>query len=206
MECGAFHAGHELHNSAVAYVLDEAIDDLIAELAVGHLAAAKTQGRLDLVAFLKEADGPVFLGLVVVLVDGDGELDFLDDDDFLLFAGRSLALVFLVEIFAVVLNAANRGNRVRRDFDQVETALAGDFQGFKGGEDSELLPIFVDDANFTRSNPIVDANKLFCRTFIDLPPPSARECARLVSITFALKREDVADRRWVASFFSDCFR
>ncbi|HEY5253906.1 MAG TPA: hypothetical protein VIJ53_04580, partial [Acidobacteriaceae bacterium] len=33
---------------------------------------------------------------------------------------------------------------------------------------------FVNDANFTRAYPIVDADKLFRRTLIDVPPPSAR--------------------------------
>ncbi|MGC1870443.1 MAG: hypothetical protein WA700_05750, partial [Acidobacteriaceae bacterium] len=32
----------------------------------------------------------------------------------------------------------------------------------------------VNDANFTRAYPIVDADKLFRRTLIDVPPPSAR--------------------------------
>ena len=67
----------------------------------------------------EELDGLILLGLVVVLVDGDGELDFLDDDDFLLFLGSAFALFFLVEETAVVLDAADRGNRVWRYLHQV---------------------------------------------------------------------------------------
>jgi hypothetical protein len=86
---------------------------------VSHLAAFKAQGRLDLVAFSQETDCLVLLGLVVVLVDGDRELDFLDGDDFLLLARGAVALVLLVEELAVILNAANRRLGGRRDFYQI---------------------------------------------------------------------------------------
>ncbi len=67
----------------------------------------------------EEFDGLILLGLVVVFVDGDGELDFLDDDDLLLFLGGAFALFLLVEETAVVLDAADRGNRVGRYLHQV---------------------------------------------------------------------------------------
>ncbi len=181
-----FHARHEFDDPTIADVLDQPIDDLISQFAMGHLTAAEPQRRFNLVAFLQEADRLIFLCLVIMLVDGDRELDFLDDDDFLLFARRPLALVFLVEIFAVILNAANRRDSIGRDFYQIKTALPGNFQCFKRWEDPELLPIFVNDANLTRANPIVDANELFCRTFIDVPPPMRGNCARLVSIALQL--------------------
>ena len=58
---------------------------------MSHLAATEAQAGFHLVATEQEFDGLILLGLVVVFVDGDGELDFLDDDDFLLFlAARSL--------------------------------------------------------------------------------------------------------------------
>ena len=82
---------------AFANVLDQAIDDLISQLAVSHLTAAKTQGRLHLVAVVEKPDGLIFLGLVVMLVDGDRELDFLDGDDLLLFARSPFALIFFVQ-------------------------------------------------------------------------------------------------------------
>jgi hypothetical protein len=48
-----------------------------------------------------------------VLVHRDRKLDFLDDDDFLLLAGSAVTLVFLVKIFAVILDTADRRNCVR---------------------------------------------------------------------------------------------
>ena len=91
---GAFHARHELDNASVAYVLNKAVDDVVSEIAMGHLAAAETETCLDLVAACKELDGLILLGLVVMLVDGDGEFDFLDDDDFLLLLGGALRFSF----------------------------------------------------------------------------------------------------------------
>ena len=72
-----------------------------------HLAAAEAQACLHLVPFREEAYRLILFGLVVVLVDGDGELHFLDDDDLLLFAGSALALVLFVQELAVVLDLAD---------------------------------------------------------------------------------------------------
>ena len=187
----------KLHNAAFPDVLNQSVDNLISQLAMGHLTAAKTQRSLDLVAFLQKPDGLVLFGLVVMLVDRDREFDFLDGDDLLLFAGRSFALVFLVEEFAVILNAANRGHGVGRDLYQVEAALAGNFESFKRWENAELFSIFVYDANFTRAYPIIDADKLFRRTLIDVPPPGARGVASPREYTIAYQQ--AADRqanRW----------
>jgi hypothetical protein len=67
-----------------------------------------------------------------VLVHCHGEFDFLDDDYLLLFARRPIALVLLVKEFAIVLNAANRGLRCRRNLNQIQAAFAGDLKSFEG--------------------------------------------------------------------------
>jgi len=170
----ALHARMKFHDATVSDILNHPVDDLISQLAVGHLTATKTQGCLHFVAVMQKANRLIFLGLVVVLVDGDRQLDFLNGDDLLLFARSSFALVFFVEVFAVILNAANGWHGVGRDLYQVEAAFAGNFESFKGWENAELFSIFVNDANFTRAYPIIDADKLFRRTLIDVPPPSAR--------------------------------
>jgi len=156
---GAFHAGHKLHDAGFTDVQNEAVDDLVAQLAVSHLAAAEAEAGLDLVAIGEESDGLIFLGLVVVLVDGDGEFYLFDDDYLLAFFGGAFALFLLVEEAAIVLNAADGGDRIGRNLDQVETAFAGDLQGLEGGQDAELFAVFVDDADLTCANSIVDADK-----------------------------------------------
>jgi hypothetical protein len=156
---GAFHAGHELDDSRVAHIHDEAIDDGVAELTVCHLTAFEAERRLDLVAFAEKADGLVLLGLIVVLVDGDRELHFLDDDDLLLLARRAIALVFLIEKLAVILNAANWRNGGGRNLNQVEAAFTRNLERLKGLHDAELLALIIDHANFARADAIVGANE-----------------------------------------------
>jgi hypothetical protein len=102
-----------------------------------------------------------------MLIDSHGEFHFLDHDDFLLLTCRAIALVLLVEKLAVVLNAADRRLRGGRDFDQIQATLAGYFESFKGRENSELFTVFVDDADFTRANSVVNADKRLGRTLID---------------------------------------
>ncbi len=164
---GAFHARHELNDAGITHVLNEAVDDGVAQLAVGHLAAFKTQRGLHLVAFAQETDCLVFLGLVIVLIHGHGEFHFFDHDHFLLLAGRAIALVLLVEKLAVILNAADRRLRGGRDLNQIQATLAGYFECFKGRQNSELFTVFVDDADFPRANSVVNADKRLGRTLID---------------------------------------
>ena len=123
MQNRSFHARHELNDSRVAYVLDEPVNDFVPKLPVRHLAAAEAKARFHLVALVQESDRLVLLGLVVVFVNRDGELHFLDYDDLLLLACRSLALFLLVKIASIVLDAADRRNRIGRNLNQVQTAL-----------------------------------------------------------------------------------
>jgi len=175
VEDGAFHARHEFDNASAADVQDQAVNDLVAKLAVGHLAATEAQAGLDLVALGEEADRLILFGLVIMLVDCYRKLDFFDDNDLLALPRGTFALILLVEKAAVILNSADWWHRSRRDFNEVEASLARDFERFKGLEDSKLFAIFVDDADFARANPIIDADEGLSSTFIecDGTPPKA---------------------------------
>src|SRR5208282_479328 len=81
--------------------------------------------------------------------------------------GGALALVLLVKEAPVVLDAANRGNRVGRYLHQVQASLAGNLQSLEGRKNAHLFAVFVNDADFTRANSIVDADKGLCRTFVE---------------------------------------
>jgi len=175
---GAFHAWHELDHGDLADILDEAINDVVAKVAVRHLTSAETEAGFDLVAALQELDCLILLGLVVVVVDGHGEFDFLDDDDLLLFARGAFGLVLLVEKAAVVLDATDGWDGGRRDFDQVESTFAGNLQRFKWREDAELFAVLVDYADFAGANAIVDADKRLSRAFIECDGTSSKWAGR----------------------------
>jgi len=159
MQCGSFHAGHKLHQTGVANIQDQPVDDLVPEIAVSHLPPFEAQGRLDLVAFAKEANGLVFLGLIVMLVDRDRELDLFDDDHLLLLACRTVALVLLIKIFAVVLDLTDRWHRIRRYLYKVKRALASHLESVKRSHHAELFAVFVDDANLAGANAFVGSDK-----------------------------------------------
>ena len=167
MQNRAFHARHELDNTGFANILNQPVDDGVAQIAVSHLTAAEAQAGLHLVAASQKLHRLILLGLVIVLVHGHGELDLLDHDHLLLFLGGALALFLLVEEAAVVLDAADRGNRVGRNLHQVQAALAGNLQRLKRRQNAQLFAVFVDDADFARANPVVDADKGLCRTFVE---------------------------------------
>jgi hypothetical protein len=189
-----FHAGHEFDEASLADVEDEAVNDLVTKVTVGHLATFETKRRLDFVAIAQKADCLIFLGLVVVLINGDRELDLFDSDDLLLFAGGAVALVLLIEELAVVLDLADGRNGVRGDLYKVESAFAGHLEGFKGSHDAELFAVLVDDADFACADTFVGADERLCGTFIDRwnksPPQRALRLAmRLYRVrrTFDIK-------------------
>ena len=80
----------------------------------------------------------------------------------MLFAGGAIALFLLVKEAAVVLNAADGRDGVGRDLDEIESAFAGDSEGFKGCQDAHLFAVLVDYANFACADTVVDADKRFC--------------------------------------------
>jgi hypothetical protein len=164
---GAFHAWHELDDAGLADVGDEAVDDLVAKVAVRHLAAFEAEAGLHLIAVGEKADGLVLLGLVVVLVDGDRELDFLDGDDLLLLAGGAFALVLLVEELSVVLNLADGRIRIGRDLDEVKRTLTSNFERVERRHDTELFAVFVNDANLASTDAVVGADEGLLRAFIE---------------------------------------
>lgn len=166
MQRGAFHARHEFHDACRTHIHDEAVDDLVAQVAVRHLAATETQAGLHLVAIVQEADSLVLLRLVVVLIHGNGELNFLDDDNLLLLARSAVALVLLVEILAVILDAADGGNGVWGDFHEIQRTFARDLQRVERGHDAKLFAIFIDHADFARADFFVGADETLDGTLV----------------------------------------
>ena len=166
MQGCAFHARHELHQASIPDIEDEPVDDLVAEVAMCHLAAFEAKGSLHLVAFAEEAHSLVLLRLVVVLVHRNGEFDLFDNDDLLLFAGSSVTLVLLVEELAVILDLADGRNGIRRDLDQIESAFAGHLEGIERRHDPELLPVLVNHADFACADAFVGADERLGGTFI----------------------------------------
>src|SRR5579885_1225686 len=131
-----------------------------------HLSAAEEDGGFYLVALLKKAQHVVLFELVVVLIDVDAELYFLNSDDLLVLLRRALLLLFFVEKLAVVLNAADRRVRGGRNFHQVQSSFTGNFERLKRLHDAELSSGFVDYTDFAGANTLIDADKTLVDTFL----------------------------------------
>jgi len=163
----AFHPWTELNYRALADFVQQALEDLASQIGMGHFAAAEEDGGLYLVALFQEAQYVVLFELVVVLVHVDAELYFLDGDYLLVLFCRALLLFLFVQELAVILNAADRRIRRRRDLYQVVSTLAGDLEGFKGLHYTKLSAVFVDYTDFAGANSLIGTDSTAAKTFID---------------------------------------
>src|SRR5215470_3545924 len=94
----AFHAGHLLHHPDFLHVLDDVLEQRLAELLVGDLPAAEHDGDARLVPLLEEALHVPHLELVVVLLGLRSHLHLLEvNHDLLLLCLRSSLLLLVLE-------------------------------------------------------------------------------------------------------------
>src|SRR5262245_27416467 len=111
----------------------------------------------------------VALGNVIVLVHIDAELHFLQDDLFLILLRRALFLFLLVQVFAVIHDAANWGDGVGRDLHQVKILFPRPFDGVKWGHYAQLVAISIDHADFSRADALIHADKTFVDSSLQKP-------------------------------------
>jgi hypothetical protein len=148
-----FHSGHggeigfhPLHKGVTKFL-------------VSHFTSAKLKLGLHLVAFIEKFLGPADLRHVIVIVDIDPEFDFLE------FAGGGFLVFFLlgdfVTVFTEIDDAADRGNGIGSDFDEVEAFLLSAFDGVGELKDAKLLVGGChDDAHFSSAYAAIDTGWL----------------------------------------------
>ena len=146
-----------------AEVLREAVEDHLAALGVGHLAAAEHDRDLDLVAPAQEALDVAALGLVVVLGDLRPELDLADVDLLLVLSRRLRLLLLLVLVLRVVEQPGHRRTGVGGHLDQVEVALRRQGERLLGGDDAHLVSLLVDEPHLRHTDPLVDPRRVTLR-------------------------------------------
>ncbi len=126
---------------------------------MGHLAAAKRDCGLHLVSALKKSHNVISLDFKVVLASPRSELNFLKLNGSLVLSRVVLALTLLIQKFSVVDDPANRRDRPRRNFNQVEPPGACGFKGIPRRHDAKLFALLINHANFLGANPLVYSNK-----------------------------------------------
>ena len=162
----AFLSRPEFHYSLFFHVFNQTFQNLATQAGACHLASAKEDGGLDLVALFQEADHMILLRLVVMIIHVNAELHFLDGDDLLVFLRLALLFLHLVQEFPVIHDAANRWSCGGRDFDQVEILFAGHLERFVRGQNPDLLPFVVNHADFACPDTLVRADKTFVDTVL----------------------------------------
>ena len=162
----AFVARPILHDCLIADLIDKAFENRAAKALTRHFATAKEDRALDLVAFVEESEHVVLLRLVIVLVNVDAELNFLDDDLLLVLLGLAFLLFLLIKVLAEVKNAANRWLRSRRNLYQVETSFPGHFERFERRHDAELIRLVVDHSDLAGANTLIRANETLVDTIL----------------------------------------
>ena len=126
-----------------------------------HLAAAKAQRHLRLVALLEELDQLVELDLVVALVGRGPELDLLDLDLLLLELRLVRLLLLAVAELAVVHQLADRRHRERRDLHQVHVRFFGKPERLHNRLDAQLVTVFRYQSHLRGGDFPVDALRSF---------------------------------------------
>src|SRR3989344_5616419 len=141
----AFHARRVLDLGHFLEIGLDLVEQLHAQLGVGHFATAEAQGDLHLVAFLEEARHGLGLHLIVVGVDVRPKLDLLELDDLLALARLGLLLLLLEAELAVIENLGDRRVGGGDDLDQVQPGLLGGLEGGGGGHDPLLLAVLINE-------------------------------------------------------------
>jgi hypothetical protein len=123
---------------------------------VGHLAAAKEDGQLDLVSGVEELRGLTTFRLEIMVVDLWPDADLFQLDDVLMAAGLALFAALFVPKLAVVHEPADGWHGIGRHLDEVESPLARHLQRVKCWNDADLLAVLVDQPDLANPDALVD--------------------------------------------------
>ena len=151
--------------STLTYVADHVehlVEDLRAELRVGHLATPELQRDLDLVTFVDELVDLADLDVEVAPADLRAELDLLDRHVRRLAPGLLGLLGLLVPELAVVHDPAHRRVGHRGHLDEVELESSGHLQRLGDRLDPQLIAVRADEADLTGPDAVVDAVLFAC--------------------------------------------
>lgn len=152
-----FQLWHVLDLANLGDIVGDAVQQIKPKLLVRHLAPAEAQRDLDLVPLIEEFHDRAHLDFVIMGIGPGTELDLLDFDDFLLFAGLSLALLLLIFKAAEVHDLANRGHGVGRNLDQIKPGFLGQSHCPGGCHNTQIFPFCPDKANFGAADTVIDA-------------------------------------------------
>src|SRR5579883_2272492 len=124
---------------------------------MSHLASAKAQRDLHLVAFLEELSNRSHFYKIIVLVDVRPQFDFLDLNGLLFFPCLGRFFLSLEFIFSKIHDLANRDFSSHCNFDEIEASLLGPSQCVTLADGAMIFPILIDELNVASDDRFVNA-------------------------------------------------
>lgn len=158
----AFEASFAFHGRDILQIFRHAIEQSSTEAGIRDLAAAKHDRHFDFAAVHEQPLRHSSLDLVVVGLDLGAKLHFLELEAAVLLTRVSIFLRLFVLQSSVIADPADRWNRSRRDFDQVEAALSRKVEGIFSRHYAELRAVIIDDADVADPNLLVYAKGSSC--------------------------------------------
>lgn len=130
---------------------------LVAVFDMHHFATAKEHCKLHLVPFFEKFHGVLGLDIAIVIVNFRPQTNFLQRHHMLFFLAQLLFAFLLVQIFPVIHDPADRRFRVRRNLHKVQSKVMGPKLGFLDINNTDLVIVFIDQADRIGSDPLIDA-------------------------------------------------
>ena len=112
-----------------------------------HLAAAETDRGLDLVAVAQKLERAAQFEIIVMRADADGQTDFADFDNVLVFPCFAQLFGLLELELAVIHDFAHGRNSGRCDLYKVETGVLRRGLRHSIGDDTLLLAVLIDETD-----------------------------------------------------------
>lgn len=153
----AFHPGRLFDRAVRTELIGELIEQRLAQIGVGHLAAAKKDGEFHFVPGVEELGRLPPLRLEVVIVDLRPDANFFQFDDMLMTSRLALFPALLVAVLPVVHEPADGWHGIRRHLDQVEPTLARHLKRIECRDDADLLAVLIDQPNLADPDALIDA-------------------------------------------------
>jgi hypothetical protein len=164
----AFHPRRLFDGAVRTELIGELIEERFAEIRVGHLAAAKEDGQLDLVSGVEELRGLATFRLEVMVVDLGPDADLFQLDNVLMAAGLTLFAALLVSKLPVVHEPADGWHRIGSHLDEIEPPLTRHLKRIESGDNANLLAVLINQPDLADPDALINAG--LDRSGNNLPP------------------------------------
>ena len=153
-----FKLGHLLYRRDVCSLFGDTGKQLASQGGEGNFTPAEHAGYLDLVLLADKLFDVTDLGLQVMVTCLGPHLDLLHLEGALLLLGLLALFGLFVLKSTKIHDLAYRRIGVRRHLNKIQTAISGQVQCLLNGKHAKLGSVGTDNADFSRSDLVVDVD------------------------------------------------